>query len=109
MEKLSTQFIHPLTFRRPCGLLAVLLPGCLLLASALMAQQPAVEGTATTQTQSPSQTIQPVTTTVTVEGHVSDDYLPTNLSVGNFDGLPLLSAPVSATVVTRDLMNDQFT
>ena len=52
--------------------------------------------------------IQPVTTTVVVQGHVSDDYLPTQLSVGSLDSLPLASAPVSATVVTRDLMNDQI-
>jgi iron complex outermembrane receptor protein len=54
-----------------------------------------------------SQAIQPVTTTVVVQGHVSDDYLPTEVSVGSLDSLPLASAPVSATVVTRDLMNDQ--
>ena len=53
------------------------------------------------------QKIQPVTTTVVVQGHVSDDYLPTEVSVGSLDSLPLASAPVSATVVTRDLMNDQ--
>lgn len=52
--------------------------------------------------------IQPVTTTVVVQGHVADDYLPTELSIGSLDGLSLLSAPVSATVVTRDLMTDQF-
>jgi iron complex outermembrane receptor protein len=53
------------------------------------------------------QTVEPVTTTVVVQGQVSDDYLPAELTVGSLDGLPLLSAPVSATVVTRDLMNDQ--
>jgi hypothetical protein len=56
-----------------------------------------------------TQPIRPVTTTIEVQGHVSDDYLPTALSVGSLDGLPLLQAPVSATVVTRDLMTDQFT
>jgi iron complex outermembrane receptor protein len=62
----------------------------------------------TQQPSSPPQPgIQPVTTTVVVQGHVSDDYLPTQLSVGSLDSLPLASAPVSATVVTRDLMNDQ--
>jgi iron complex outermembrane receptor protein len=53
------------------------------------------------------QIVQPVTTTVVVQGKVSEDYLPTDLTVGSLDGLPLLSAPVSATVVTRDLMDDQ--
>jgi len=55
----------------------------------------------------PAQKVQPVTTTVVVQGHVSDDYLPPEVSVGSLDSLPLASAPVSATVVTRDLMNDQ--
>jgi iron complex outermembrane receptor protein len=55
----------------------------------------------------PDQKIQPVTTTVVVQGHVSDDYLPAEVSVGSLDNLPLASAPVSATVVTRNLMNDQ--
>lgn len=53
------------------------------------------------------QKIQPVTTTVVVQGHISDDYLPGELSTGSLDTLPLASSPVSATVVTRDLMNDQ--
>jgi iron complex outermembrane receptor protein len=61
------------------------------------------------QTQdAPPQKIQPVTTTVVVEGHPSDDYLPTALTSGSLDGLPLASAPVAATVITRDLMTDQF-
>ncbi|WP_263358819.1 TonB-dependent siderophore receptor [Acidicapsa ligni] len=58
--------------------------------------------------QSQAGKVQPVTTTVVVQEKVSDDYLPKSLSVGNFDGLPLLNTPVSATVVTRDLMTDQF-
>jgi len=55
----------------------------------------------------PAQKIQPVTTTVIVHAHIGDDYLPTQLSAGNLDQLPLATAPISATVVTRDLMNDQ--
>jgi iron complex outermembrane receptor protein len=60
--------------------------------------------------QVPTQTaqIKPPTTTVVVVGHPNDDYLPVDLSVGSFDKLPLLDAPVSATVVTRDLLTDQF-
>jgi iron complex outermembrane receptor protein len=88
-------------YRRGCLALASLV----LSASTLAAQSAPTSQTA--QTGPASQTIQPVTTTVTVQGHVSDDYLPTALSVGSLDGLPLLSAPVSATVVTRDLMTDQ--
>jgi iron complex outermembrane receptor protein len=79
-----------------------LLPGVWLSGIAL-AQSP----TSTPSAPTPAQKIQPVTTTVVVEGHVSDDYLPVETSVGSLDTLPLASAPVSATVVTRDLMNDQ--
>ena len=60
------------------------------------------------QTTPATKPVQQVTTTVVVQGYVTDDYLPTELSVGSLDGLSLLSAPVSATVVTRDLMTDQF-
>ena len=49
-----------------------------------------------------------VSTTVIVQGHAGDDYLPVNLGVGSLDGLPLLEAPVASTVVTRDLLTDQF-
>jgi len=60
------------------------------------------------QTPDPNaQKIKPVTTTVVVQAQANGDYLPAELTVGTLDGLPLLSAPVSATVVTRDLMNDQ--
>jgi iron complex outermembrane receptor protein len=77
---------------------------CMIVSCAAMAQTsaPAQEQPA------PAQKVQPVTTTVVVQGHVSDDYLPTEISVGSLDSLPLTSAPVSATVVTRDLMNDQI-
>jgi iron complex outermembrane receptor protein len=51
--------------------------------------------------------IQPVTTTVVVHGGANDDYLPDAVTVGTLDGAPLLETPLSATVVTRDLLNDQ--
>ena len=54
-----------------------------------------------------SQHVQPVSTTVVVHGEVKDDYLPESVTVGTLDGLPLKDAPLSATVVTRDLLNDQ--
>jgi iron complex outermembrane receptor protein len=75
---------------------------CLLLACvSACSSSPAQNSTPTPQQ------IQPMTTTVVVQGHVSDDYLPTELSVGMLDNLPLAAAPVSATVVTRDLLTDQ--
>jgi iron complex outermembrane receptor protein len=54
------------------------------------------------------QQVQPVTTTVVVHGESRDNYLPDAITVGNLDGAALKELPVSATVVTRDLLNDQF-
>jgi iron complex outermembrane receptor protein len=49
----------------------------------------------------------PVTTTVIVHGNVGDNYLPESVTVGTLGGEPLKEAPLSATVVTRDLLSDQ--
>jgi iron complex outermembrane receptor protein len=76
--------------------------------SALFCVAAAVAQTAAPQSDKQAQSVQPVTTTVVVEGHTQDDYLPTTVDAGSLDGLPLASAPVSATVMTRDLMTDQF-
>ena len=48
-----------------------------------------------------------MTTTVVVHGETNDSYLPESVSVGTIDGAPLKEAPLSATVITRGLMNDQ--
>ena len=48
-----------------------------------------------------------VTTTIVVHGEVKDNYLPEAVSVGTLDGATLKETPISATVVTRDLLNDQ--
>jgi iron complex outermembrane receptor protein len=53
------------------------------------------------------QKIQPVTTTVVVHGEVKDDYLSDAVTVGSLDGATLVQTPLSATVVTRELLNDQ--
>jgi iron complex outermembrane receptor protein len=42
-----------------------------------------------------------------VHGEVEDNYLPENVTVGTLDGSALKDAPLSATVVTRDLLSDQ--
>jgi iron complex outermembrane receptor protein len=55
----------------------------------------------------PAQTIPPVTTTVVVHGEAKDDYLPEAVTVGTLDGATLAETPLSATVVTRELLNDQ--
>ena len=49
-----------------------------------------------------------VTTTVIVHGEVEDNYLPESVTVGTLDGGELRNAPLSASVVTRDLLNDQI-
>jgi iron complex outermembrane receptor protein len=66
----------------------------------------------TTQSQTPKPAIPatkipPVTTTVVVHGEAQDEYLPEAVTVGNLDGVPLEQAPLSATVVTREMLNDQ--
>lgn len=48
-----------------------------------------------------------VTTTVVVHGEVKDDYLPEAVTVGTLNGATLKETPLSATVVTRDLLTDQ--
>ena len=54
-----------------------------------------------------AQAVEPVTTTVVVQGEVKDDYLPESVTVGTLDGVLLKDAPISATIVTRELLNDQ--
>jgi iron complex outermembrane receptor protein len=55
----------------------------------------------------PAQKIPRVTTTIEVHGDVKDEYLTDDLTVGSLDGAPLKEAPLSATVVTRAVLNDQ--
>ena len=57
--------------------------------------------------QKPAQQVQRVTTTVVVHGEVKDDYLPEAVTVGTLDGATLAETPLSATVVTRELLTDQ--
>lgn len=51
--------------------------------------------------------VPPVTTTVEVHAETRDHYLPETVTAGTLDGLPLAKAPLSAVVVTRELLNDQ--
>ena len=63
-----------------------------------------------TETPKPAPTAQiipRVTTTVVVHGETPDDYLPDTVTVGTLDGVPLKETPLSATVMTRDLLHDQ--
>jgi iron complex outermembrane receptor protein len=91
--------------------LKALLTACSLCASLCgYAQNPATTNPSpqTADAAAPAkQQVQPVTTTVVVHGEVKDDYLPESVTVGTLDGEALKDAPLSATVVTRDLLNDQ--
>ncbi len=67
---------------------------------------PAAEASSQTTAAAPQKPA-PVTTTVIVHGEVQDNYLPESVTVGTLTGEQLKDAPLSATVVTRDLLNDQ--
>jgi iron complex outermembrane receptor protein len=54
-----------------------------------------------------AQNIPRVTTTVVVQAKTQDEYLPDAVTVGTLDGAALKETPLSATVVTRELLNDQ--
>jgi iron complex outermembrane receptor protein len=60
-----------------------------------------------TQTPAAEQKPAPVITTVVVHGEVEDNYLPESVSVGSLDSEPLKDVPLSATVITRDLLSDR--
>jgi iron complex outermembrane receptor protein len=80
--------------------------GCSLLANS-QSTAPANTAAAQSAAKPATQQIQPVTTTVVVHGEAKDDYLPGAVSVGTLDGATLKELPVSATVVTRELLSDQ--
>jgi iron complex outermembrane receptor protein len=81
--------------RYVCAVLALL---CLMAPAAFAQQTPAAK------TAPP---VPRVTTTVVVHGEVKDDYLPDTITVGSLDGATLQQMPLSATVVTRELLTDQ--
>ena len=84
-----------------------ILVGCLAFAFGAIAQAPAAAppdaSSQTANQQKPAR----VTTTVVVHGEVEDNYLPENVTVGTLDGEALKNAPLSASVITRDLLTDQ--
>jgi len=104
-------------YRRTCARHLVRATGLLIFCLAVMpgalAQNPAPNSVgATSMPSSPKPTaagqqIPRVTTTVVVHGEVADEYLPEAVTVGNLDGLPLELTPLSATVITRELLTDQ--
>ena len=88
---------------------ALLLAACF--AMPLCAQSsPQTAPPAATNAQNPvpaQQKPAPVTTTVIVHGEVEDNYLPESINVGTLEGGELKNTALSASVVTRDLLNDQ--
>jgi iron complex outermembrane receptor protein len=68
---------------------------------------PAITASAQSSPKQAAPQIQPVTTTVVVHGEAKDDYLPGAVTAGTLDGATLMETPLSATVITRDLLNDQ--
>jgi len=95
--------------RRIFGAIGLLLC-CLTITLGATAQSPAPSTTSPIPTPKSVPSAQPiprVTTTVVVQGETADEYLPDAVTVGNLDGIPLTETPLSATVVTRDLLNDQ--
>jgi iron complex outermembrane receptor protein len=77
------------------------------LCASIFAQSPAQPPHRPTAAAKPASQQPSVTTTVIVHGNAKDDYLPDDVTVGTLDGATLKETPVSATIVTRDLLNDQ--
>jgi len=90
----------------------LMLAFCLAVCASALSQSPAPVGATqapapTSSASKPMQQAQRVTTTVVVHGEVKDDYLPDTVTVGTLDGATLEETPLSATVVTHELMEDQ--
>src|SRR5665213_4009870 len=95
-----------------CSLVTVItLASCVVFSVRSMAQSqsqaPTNSAAAASNPAPAQQKVPPVTTTVVVHGEVKDDYLPETVTVGTLDGATLQQTPLSATVVTRDLLTDQ--
>jgi len=81
---------------------------CLGLSASVFAQNAAQPKAAQTARQTqPAARLPSVKTTVVVHGEAVDSYLPESVTVGTLDGASLQNTPLSATVVTRSLLNDQ--
>jgi iron complex outermembrane receptor protein len=96
--------------RAGCGQIARALMAICCLGASFCAFSQSTLPAGTTQTPDApksEQQVQPVTTTVVVRGEVKDNYLPDAVVVGTLDGAPLQQTPLSATVVTHELLLDQ--
>ena len=78
------------------------------LASFSQSQSPAaVTSSSSAPKSTPNAQLPRVTTTVEVHAVVKDEYFSNAVTVGTLDGATLKETPLSATVVTRELLNDQ--
>jgi iron complex outermembrane receptor protein len=97
--------------RRPFRVLQIVFFGCLILQfcalSRCAAQANAGAAAAKTPSSASAQSLPRVTTTVVVHDEVKNEYLSQDVTVGTLDSVPLEDAPLSATVVTRELLSDQ--
>jgi iron complex outermembrane receptor protein len=89
------------------GVKAMTLACCLAVSVRAFPQSSAQASASATKPAPTQQKLPSVTTTVVVHGEVKDDYLPESVTVGTLDGAPLQQAPLSATIVTRELLTDQ--
>jgi len=89
---------------KPLQSLATLLASLALSLAASHAQTPA---TSATNQDKPQQPVAPVQTTIEVHADTKDAYHPDVVSIGTLNGAPLSETPISATVVTRQLLLDQ--
>ena len=91
--------------------LGAILACCLTASVGSYAQAPAANSSQPVTTPkaplAPPQAVPRVTTTVVVHGEVKDDYLPDSVTVGTLDGATLAETPLSAAVVTHELLLDQ--
>jgi iron complex outermembrane receptor protein len=102
-HSLSSSFAAKSGFR----LKSLMLAAYLVLPVFGFAQVPAAAPSDTSNQTSPQEKPARVTTTVVVHGDAKDNYLPESVTVGTLDGASLQQTPLSATVVTRDLLTDQ--
>lgn len=71
------------------------------------AARPAHRGSQAKPSSKSAPKLAPVVTTVVVRAQIDGDFLPEQITVGTLGTEPLKNAPLSATVVTSDLMQDQ--
>jgi iron complex outermembrane receptor protein len=116
----TTRIQFQFSAARDCLVKALVLAFCLAVSAGAFAQSASPTETAqapvsppqeagTSNSAASTQQVPHVSTTVVVRGDVKDDYLPDTVTVGTIDGAALMDTPLSATVMTRDLLNDQIT